>query len=310
MVTTGFSENDLVFGGSDALLETLRNAQERFHPRTIAVIGTCASMIIGDDMEATIRRSVPNCTVFAVDSHGCMGDNTAGAVRAIVSARNAGLISEEESERQIRNMTSATAMERSVGMAGMDYLPPTRGPTKYGVCREIISTLRRGGRVAVAMIAKKELAYRFADIFLAIDYARRILGGETRFIANLDVNLGLPRIRRYCSDILSELEENDVAIDRIIGGLDEYALVGGRMREAIDEFGSDLLVVAGVPHAIPGLGQGDVLITDQPRELSNLISLGHVNAVGEISSHSMVMGARRIVPLETGDTLRELVGSV
>lgn len=309
VVTTGFSENDLVFGGADALLETLRDVRERFHPETVAVIGTCASMIIGDDMEATIRRAGLGCTVFAVDSHGCMGDNTAGAVRAMISARDAGLVSEEEAERQVRNMTSATAMEKNVGMAGRDYLRPTRGPTKYGVCREIESVLRGGGKVAVAMIAKKELAYRFADIFLAIDQARRVLGGETFFIANLDENLGLPRIRRYCTDILSELEGSGVMIDSVIGGLDEYALVGERMREAIDGFGPDLLVVAGIPHAIPGLERDDILITDQPRELSNLISSGYVNAIGEISSHSMVMGTRRIVPLETGDTLRQLAGS-
>jgi hypothetical protein len=58
----------------------------------------------------------------------------------------------------------------------------------------------------------------------------------------------------------------------------------------------------------PGFSEDDILITDQPRQLSNYLSMGCRLAVGEISSHSMVMGTRTIVPMETGDTLREIVG--
>ena len=55
------------------------------------------------------------------------------------------------------------------------------------------------------------------------------------------------------------------------------------------------------------MGEDDILITDQPRQLANYLNQGCRWAVGEISSHTMVMGAHSIVPLETADTLREML---
>ncbi|MDD2936316.1 MAG: nitrogenase component 1, partial [Candidatus Methanomethylophilaceae archaeon] len=75
VVTSAMSETDLIFGGSDRLVETLRTSYEMFIPRSVAVVGTCASMIIGEDMEASIKRAGLDCNVFPVESHGCMGDN-------------------------------------------------------------------------------------------------------------------------------------------------------------------------------------------------------------------------------------------
>ena len=309
VITTGFTENDLVFGGADSLIETLKVAKEKFNPSTIAVVGTCASMIIGEDMEAIIRRAdLKDCKVFAVDSHGCMGANTAGAIKAIVAAKDVGIITPEESERQIRNMKAATQMERSVGLASKDYITPSKGVTKLTVCNKIMDALKGRRRIAVAMLAKKELAYRFADMYLVIDQAAKLYGCETYFVGNLDKGLGLPRIRGYCRDILTELDSNGVKVDAI-GGLDEYALIGDTMREKIDEFNPDISIIVGMPHFLPGLKPEDILVTDQPRELANLISKGYGNSVGEISSHSMVMGTRSIIPLETAEILRELMNS-
>ena len=307
VVTSGLVENDLVFGGSEKLIRTIKESYERFHPKTIAVIGTCASMIIGEDMKAAIRKAGVDSMVFPVDCHGCMGDNTAGAAMAIGAACDAGLISPEEASRQIDNMKAATEMEKKAGMASREYLSPTRGPTKMTVCREIVSALSEGKKVAVIMIAKKELAYRFADMFLAIEYAKRRLGGKTYYVANLDRDKGLPRIRRYCDDILNELAENDISIDSVIGGLDEYALsIGRKAKESADTFGADLTIIVGMPHAYPELSPDHVLITDQPRQLANLLSKGFERSLGEISSHSMVMGTDHIIAMETGDTIREL----
>ena len=131
--------------------------------------------------------------------------------------------------------------------------------------------------------------------------------GETLFVANLDAGKGLPRIRGYCRDILADLESKGVGIDRIVGGLDEYSVVGEQMRSAVDEFSPDLTIILGICHAVPGMGADDILITDQPRQLANYLNTGCQWAVGEIASHSMVMGAHSIVPLETADTLRELL---
>lgn len=307
VVTSGIRDNDLIFGACDSLIETLISVKMKFNPRTVAVIGTCASMIIGEDLEAAIKRADIGCNVFAVDCHGCMKDNTSGAIKAIESGSVAGLMSKEEAIRQTRVMQAATQMEVNFGMAGKEYLSPAKSPTKLKVVRTIIDSLQNGKKIAAVMIAKKELVYRFADMFIALDEARKKLGGETLFIANMDRNIGLPRIRRYATDVLSELDVNGVKIDHIIGGLDEYAVIGQQAKDIVDAYEPDLLILLGIPHAYPGMSIDDILITDQPRQLANYLNMGFPLAVGEISSHSMVMGTRNIIPLETGDTLREMI---
>ena len=48
VVTTSLDESGFVFGGHDALVEVLEKVIERFNPRRIGIVGTCASMIIGE----------------------------------------------------------------------------------------------------------------------------------------------------------------------------------------------------------------------------------------------------------------------
>lgn len=308
VVSTAMDDNDLIFGASGKLEETLKEAERRFSPNIIAVIGTCSSMIIGEDMKASIKRSGVECEVISVDCHGCMGSNTAGAIKAVEASADAGIISQDEAERQRHLLAMATEMEKKRGMASVTYLSPSKGPTKMGVAKRIVECLSSNGKVAVVSIAKKELAYRFSDMFLAVNDVCSKLGGEVRFIANLDANKGLPRVRRYASDILSELSEHNIKVD-VVGGLDEYAIIGDEMKKKVDEFGPDLLVVMGIPHAYPELNEDQILITDQPRQLSNYLSKGY-DAVGEISSHALVMNVRRIVSMETGDTIREMLRDI
>jgi hypothetical protein len=143
-------------------------------------------------------------------------------------------------------------------------------------------------------------------MFLAVDEARRKLGGSAFLVGNLDGSKGLPRIRRYCSDILGDMEAKGVHLDRNIGGLDEYAVVGDKMAEEVKAFAPDLTVVLGICHGYPLLDENSILVTDQPRELRNYLQQG-LSAVGEAGSHGMVMGAEHIVTLETAQTLRELI---
>ena len=306
VVTSALKDNDLIFGGAESLVRTAEEAIKRFHPRTMAVVGTCASTIIGDDVSAAIRRvDRGDCNLFSVDCSGCMADNTMGAIRALRAGAKAGVISDEECERQTALLRAATELEKQKGMAGRAYLSPVAGPTKYGVAKRIAAALREGKRVAFVMLAKKELAYRYADMFLAAHEACRQLGGEIRCFANLDAEKGLPRIRRYCTDILGELRGHGVDVE-IAGGLDEYAVVGEEMARMVDGYGPDLRVILGICHAYPDLRKDDILITDQPRELANYLAQGFELSVGEPSSHSLVMGADRIVTLETAETLREI----
>ncbi len=306
VVTSSMKDNDLIFGGGPSLETALKDAKERFNPKTIAVIGTCASTIIGDDISAIIGRvDLGDTNCFAIDCHGCMDNNTEGAIRALKAGVKAGIIPKEEYERQSKLLKAATSLEKNKGMAGRTYLSPAESPTKLSVCRKIIDVLSNNGRVAVVMIAKKELAYRFADMFEAVDSARKRLGGETFFVANLDPEKGLPRIRGYCKDILGDLDSKNVRIDKIIGGLDEYAVIGDEISTTVKEFKPDLTVILGICHSYPDLDDRCILVTDQPRELKNYLDQGF-SAVGEVGSHGMVMGADRIITLETAQTLREL----
>lgn len=307
VVTSGLKDQDLIFGGSQPLIETLKTVKEKFDPKTVAVVGTCSSMIIGEDMEASIKLADIGCNVFSVDCHGCMNNNTDGAVKAIEAADRAGIISHEEAVRQKSLLRSATSIEKKTGLTSKEYLTPVRGPTKLAVCEKIADALQSGKRVACAMLAKKELAYRFADIYLALHEAQQKLGGELFLVGNMDTSLGLPRIRRYAEEITQELADNGVKLDAVVGGLDEYAVAGEKMKGVVDSFGPDLLILIGMPHMYPGFSTDNILITDQPRQLSNYLSMGYGLSVGEISSHSMVMGTHKIIPLETGDTLREVV---
>jgi len=305
VLTTAMDETGLIFGATDALRDVVKDVDRMFSPRMIGVVGTCASMIIGEDFNAVDLDDV-DASVLFVDVHGCMGDNTEGAIRTMEAAWRAGAIDVDELERQRRLLRSATGMEKREGMAGGGYITPSRGPTKYSVARTVVDVLAGGGRVDVVMNAKKELAYRFADINVAVEEAAEALGGEAGHIMNIDPAAGLPRIRRYAQEIAADLKGRGVAAD-ISGGLDEYAVTGERVGELLEGRGSDLLIFTGVPHAYGGLGLDDVLVTDQPRILAHLLRKGHRAAVGEIASHSMVMGADGILPSETGDTIRQLL---
>lgn len=50
VLTTAMTENDFIFGASEKLTDSIKEAYETFHPKNIGIVGTCASMIIGEDM--------------------------------------------------------------------------------------------------------------------------------------------------------------------------------------------------------------------------------------------------------------------
>lgn len=305
VVTTSMNEKDLIFGAYESMREVLERVEDLFGPSRVGVVGTCASMIIGEDLNPF--RGMIDAELILVDVHGCMGDNTTGAIRAMEAAEHVGIIDGYELNRQKLLLEAATTMERDFGMASKGYIRPTRGPTKHSMACRIIQTLEAGGSVDVIMNAKKELAYRFADINLAIEEASRTLGGDVRHVMNVDPSGGLPRIRRYAEDILSRISSEGLE-PIMTGALDEYAVTGDKLEDILNERHSDLRIFTGIPHAYMGLRSDDLVVTDQPRILAGLLDRGF-QAVGEIASHSMVMGARDIIPSETGDTIRELIES-
>jgi nitrogenase molybdenum-iron protein alpha chain len=55
-VNTNLRESDMVFGGAEKLRRGVREAHSRFSPRAIFVTTSCASAIIGDDMEGILNE--------------------------------------------------------------------------------------------------------------------------------------------------------------------------------------------------------------------------------------------------------------
>jgi nitrogenase molybdenum-iron protein alpha chain len=51
------TESDTVFGGAEKLADTIRTVYDRVHPKAIFVTTSCASGIIGDDIEGTVNEA-------------------------------------------------------------------------------------------------------------------------------------------------------------------------------------------------------------------------------------------------------------
>ncbi len=307
VMTTGMKESDLIFGAEEKLVRILKRIDQRFAPRLVGVVGTCASMIIGENLEGAVKKAGIRATVLPVDVHGCSGPNTSGAIRTLEVAAEHGIVTPEERDRQKEMLTRATLLEQERGLTSKTYLEPHLGATKLEAAQKVVRTLRSGKTVAVVLNAKKETAYGFADTMRAVGYARSRVGGRAVFIGNLDPQVGLPRIRRYSADILRDLEAAGVELDMVTGGLDEYPVSGERAAEALSSLDIDLRIIAGLPHMVPGLKKEDILVTDQPRQLRNYIEQGFTMSVGEITTHADVMAAHAVLMSEFGETIRQVV---
>jgi len=56
MISTNISEKDTIFGAVEKLKEAIREADKRFHPKVIFVTTSCASGIIGEDIESVANE--------------------------------------------------------------------------------------------------------------------------------------------------------------------------------------------------------------------------------------------------------------
>ena len=308
VVTTSMSEEDLIFGASDKLIEVLKEVDELFSPKTIGVVGSCVSMIIGENVKKAINDSGLKHKAFFVEIHGCMGANTRGAIETLKAAREFGLIDEKELQRQENMLLLATEVESNRGMAKSKYTRPSRGADLRTVAEYIVNLLKDNKKIAVILNAKKETGYLFADIPLAINLASKKLGGQIINVGNLSSDVGLLRIRRYSDDIKNNFDFNDISLDYISGGLDEYPIAGKNAIDYLKDKDFDLLVAVGIPQALPVIGKESIAVTNGPREVHPLEDAGYKYVTVEIASHSTVMGTREIVISELGDAIRTAAG--
>ncbi|MEA3294133.1 MAG: Ni-sirohydrochlorin a,c-diamide reductive cyclase catalytic subunit [Euryarchaeota archaeon] len=313
VVTTALDESGFVFGGHDQLVNVLEKVIEMFNPGSIGIVGTCASMIIGEELHEAVLEVNPDVPVIEVEVHAGYPNNTKGVIITLESALAAGILSEQEFTRQKVLLKEATEVEKRHGAASKEYLEPSRGDTKYTVAKRIIELLEQGKKGITILNAKKETGYMFADINAAVNQAASMLrsGSELINMANLDDTLGLGRVRAHASNIAGDLQEMGITVHEIIGGLDEYPVVGDKVNRLIKEKYNDFdfAVITGVPHAIPMDNlQGMELfsVTNGPRQVLPLKEMGHDHVVVEIDLHPKTLGVSHIVESEFGATLREI----
>ncbi|MDI9394521.1 MAG: Ni-sirohydrochlorin a,c-diamide reductive cyclase catalytic subunit [Euryarchaeota archaeon] len=313
VVTTGLDESGFVFGGHDKLVEVINKSIELFNPKILGVVGTCASMIIGEEMHEAVLEANPDIPVIEVEVHAGYHNNTKGVLFALESALDAGIIDHKEFERQEYLLTKATEVEKRFGAASKEYLAPSRGDLKYKVARRVIELLKEGKKGLVIMNAKKETGYMFADITLAVNEVAEALGKKENLVnmANIVPELGLPRVRQHAEYIIRDFKAHGVEIHETIGGMDEYPVAGEKVSELIKEKYSDydFAVITGVPHAIPMDNMQNmelVSITNGPRQVLPLKEMGHQHVIVEIDLHPKTLGVSEIVESEFGATLREV----
>ena len=307
VLTTAMAENDFILGAGDKLEETLIKAYDMFEPKLMGVVGTCASMIIGEDLKEAIANANLDCTVIPVESHGGSGegDNTVGAIMVLDAAVECGVIPRKEADRQIEMLEKATEIEKTRGMAQGKYIKPNFGDSKEIVAKDIVRALKDGKNVAFVLNAKKETAYLFSDI-INFDYTQINPQNKPIIVANLDENIGLDRIKAHASNIKRELPMD---IDFITGGLDEYPITADNAYEYLKDKNLDLIVVFGVPHAFPveNLDVKSVAVTDGPRLVEPLRELGYDNVVAELDAHSKTLGTDKIVDSDFGLMIRSAI---
>ncbi len=313
VVTTGLEENSFVFGGHERLVKLIKRSIELFNPKVIGVVGTCASMIIGEEMHEAVLEANSEVPVIEVEVHAGYPDNTKGVLYALESALNAGIIDHKEFERQEYLLAKATDVEKRFGAASREYLAPSRGDIKYKVAKRVIQLLKEGKKGLIIMNAKKETGYMFADITLAVNEVAAAFRTHKNLInmANIDPILGLPRVRQHAEYIMRDLKAHGVEVHEIIGGMDEYPIAGEKVSELIkDKYGDyDFAVITGVPHAIPmeNIRHMELIsITNGPRQVLPLKEMGHEHVLVEIDLHPKTLGVSKIVESEFGATLREI----
>ena len=305
VLTTSLADNEFIFGGHDPLMRVLRYAEETFTPRRMAVVGTCVSMIIGEDLQSAIHDAEVETPAIAVDIHAGFRENIDGVLATLEPAAAAGWISAEELERQRYLLAKANEVERLRGAASRAYIEPERGDLKHVAAERLVDLADSGARGVAVMNAKKETAYMFADELIALHDA--CPDAAVTYVANLE-DRGLPKVREDAERILGGMRERGVD-PGLLGALDEYGANGPAIGERIRELDPDFALIVGVPHAVPPEyteGIEVFSITNGPRQVAPLREMGHRHVMVEIDLHPKTLGVRDIVESEFGAVLRSM----
>ncbi|MDR2860583.1 MAG: nitrogen fixation protein NifE [Elusimicrobiota bacterium] len=72
IIISNLDQNDIIMGGEKKLVESIRAAEERYHPKIIFIFASCASGIIADDIDGIAAQEKDNTKAIIVPIH-CEG---------------------------------------------------------------------------------------------------------------------------------------------------------------------------------------------------------------------------------------------
>lgn len=80
ILTTEMDQNDVVFGAEEKLLHKIQAADKKYSPKLIAVLSSCASSIIGENIEKVIdeAKNDINAEIICINSGGFEGTQIDG----------------------------------------------------------------------------------------------------------------------------------------------------------------------------------------------------------------------------------------
>lgn len=166
IIVTNIDQNNVIFGGEKKLEEAIKFANERYHPKLIFIFTSCASGIIGDDIDAVVKDLQPDNEALLIPIH-CEGFKSkvcaSGFDSAFISISKY-ILKEEKLPKQsnLINLFAPTTVsykdqveiERMLGEIGMEanYIP-------------FYSSLEKIKRIPSA-IASTSICKVFADEFM------------------------------------------------------------------------------------------------------------------------------------------------
>ena len=79
IIVTNLDQKSVVFGGEQKLRESVKKAVERYNPKLIFVYASCASGIIGDDIDSICQAQFrKQCDKSFISKHSCIKNSGRG----------------------------------------------------------------------------------------------------------------------------------------------------------------------------------------------------------------------------------------
>lgn len=167
IVVTNLDQKSVVFGGEKKLREAVKKAAERYSPKLIFVYTSCASGIIGDDVDAItadLQKEYPDILIVPIHCEGFKSKICASGFDAAFISINKYILKKQriEKEEGLVNLFAPTTvsyadqkeMERMLSLIGAkaNYIP-------------FYSSLEKIRRIPAA-IASTSICKVFADEFM------------------------------------------------------------------------------------------------------------------------------------------------